>query len=493
MNMQPAVHARSDVPAEPTSWGRALASAPAWTHLTLAVGVGLLLRRVVSLEPNAWLAWLVPAALLALALVSSAAEARGTTLLAALIGCSTHFAYYKTVLSTPVAIAFVLAQALLWLLAVSEARRVMLALCHSWTVVAYPVLWVAIDTLMASGLRDGNFGSLAYSQAEFLPLLQVAALFGSSGVLFLLALGSAALARCLVFGRRVWRATAFVGVLLTLAVGFGLLRLRALAPSQTITYGLVAIDDAIGLAASPGWIDGIRRGYEAQVADLAQRGAAIVLLPEKIAVASPRSALAWQTHWAQMARRHGIWLVASLTVADGNDFDNLAYVFSPAGARVATHVKHHLAPVERGYRAGHDYTMLTLDGIAHGVGICKDLHFASFGRAYGQRAAAVMLVPAWDFGVDRWMGSRMSVLRGVESGFAVVRVAREGLLTVSDPNGRVWAETPSRALPGASLLARVAVPNPTPTLFVRTGNLLGWLCVAAAPVLAWAARRRERS
>ena len=66
----------------------------------------------------------------------------------------------------------------------------------------------------------------------------------------------------------------------------------------------------------------------------------------------------------------------------------------------------------------------SIDGIAYGIAICKDMHFAVLGRAYGQGRAAVMLVPAWDFQVDRWMGARMTMTRGVENGYSVVRVTR---------------------------------------------------------------------
>jgi len=47
------------------------------------------------------------------------------------------------------------------------------------------------------------------------------------------------------------------------------------------------------------------------------------------------------------------------------------------------------------------------------------------------------------FGLDdAWMHARQAILRGVENGFAVVRVASHGLATVSDDRGRVLAVAP---------------------------------------------------
>ena len=39
---------------------------------------------------------------------------------------------------------------------------------RGWTALAYPVLWVAVDTLLATWFPEGNFGSLAYTQADVL-------------------------------------------------------------------------------------------------------------------------------------------------------------------------------------------------------------------------------------------------------------------------------------------------------------------------------------
>ena len=66
-----------------------------------------------------------------------------------------------------------------------------------------------------------------------------------------------------------------------------------------------------------------------------------------------------------------------------------------------------------------------------GVAICKDLDFPPLGREYGNRGVGLLFVPAWDFNVDGWYHSRMAIMRGVESGFSIARVAKQGLHTVS--------------------------------------------------------------
>jgi apolipoprotein N-acyltransferase len=181
-----------------------------------------------------------------------------------------------------------------------------------------------------------------------------------------------------------------------------------------------------------------------------------------------------------------------VAIYDGKSPENWAWLFTPEGALASSYQKHHMASPERmaRYSSGTDYSVNTIDGHTYGIAICKDMHFTALGRAYGQRHASVMLVPAWDFDyLDDWMEARTTVVRGIENGYAVVRSSREGFLTVSDAYGRILAERASSAMPGSSLVVRAVVANPLPTLYTRIGNFFGWLCVVAAAGLRLLSRR----
>ncbi|PYL49916.1 MAG: hypothetical protein DMF32_05495 [Verrucomicrobia bacterium] len=88
----------------------------------------------------------------------------------------------------------------------------------------------------------------------------------------------------------------------------------------------------------------------------------------------------------------------------------------------------------------------------------------------------MLLVPAWDFDLDRWLHARMAVLPGVENGFALARAGRNGLLTLSDSRGRILAE--KATVPGefVSLSGRLSVADEQ-TFYTRTGDWFGWICV----------------
>ncbi len=103
----------------------------------------------------------------------------------------------------------------------------------------------------------------------------------------------------------------------------------------------------------------------------------------------------------------------------------------------------------------------------------------------------MLLVPAWDFGVDGWWHGRMAILRGVESGFSIVRSPNQGILTVSDNRGRILAEKVTGAEPFTSLTASVPVQHQG-TLYNRFGDWFGWTSLILLVLLLGTVRRKTR-
>lgn len=114
-------------------------------------------------------------------------------------------------------------------------------------------------------------------------------------------------------------------------------------------------------------------------------------------------------------------------------------------------------------------------------------------REYGLAGVGVMLVPAWDFTLDRLWRGHMAVMRGVESGFSVVRAAKQGYLTVSDSRGRILAEATSDSAPFATLVADVPATHDG-TLYLVLGDWFAWLTlVVLAVTILQLVRRRNRA
>jgi len=447
-----------------------------------AVACGVVLRFVVGLEPVWWLAWIAPIPLLLLALTLPANHARWATFIAALIGNSVNLSYLRLVMPWPAVALVLILQSLLWVFVVLMARRIALRERSALAVLAYPAAWVAADTLLATFAPDGNWASLAYTQSDVPTIMQVTALLGVPGLLFLLCLVPSTIA-WLLWRRRASREGALALALTALAVsaciGYGWQRLQMPNHGATMRVGLAAIDDPIGPKASAAYIAPIRAGYGALVETLATQGATLVVLPEKIATVPPAAIADWQAHFSALAAQHHVWLEVGIGIAETRP-RNFAWLFDPDGHLAETYEKHYLAPPERreDYAHGDAFVVHDIDGLRTGIAICKDMHFAALGRAYGNLDVAAVIVPAWDFDYrDAWLEARTTSTRGIENGYSVLRAARESLLTASDAYGRVLAETRSAPLPGASLLVDLPTTTRRPTPYTHVGNLLGWLCV----------------
>jgi apolipoprotein N-acyltransferase len=465
-------------------------------QLAAAVLIGVGLRFVVNLEPIWWLAWFLPGLLLALSLRAGNRASRGYIALAAAIGVTANVPYFLTVMPVLAVIIVMTLQVLLWLLVIGAARRIVLAFNSGWTVLALPIIGLGADTLLAHFTPDGNWGSLAYTQSDVLPVAQLASVFGVGGVLFVLLLLNSALALAVHFQRRLPGAMpAYTGAVLAFVAcaAFGWWRLQTPLPGKEISVGIVSIDDFLGDPNSQ-QSDQVWEQYRAQVTALAAGGAKVVLLPEKINVMPSGLAERLKKHLATIARDNQIWLVAGLGVDTGTERRNEAWWFAPDGRLITNYLKHFMAPPEREFVPGNEFPVNAIEGVNYGVAICKDMHFARLGREFGARDAAVMLVPAWDFKRDAWMAAHMTKMRGVENGYAVVRSSRDGLLSVSDAYGRMLAVATSTAMPGTSLLAKVKVGPRVSTIYTRIGDALGWLCVAGMlALIPWSfARRRKR-
>jgi apolipoprotein N-acyltransferase len=452
-----------------------------------AVVSGILFYFTLRLTPWWLAAWLAPIPLLFAAFHASRREARLLAWLAAAIGLSSNFTYYLKVTGTVATVVLLLLQVLVWGFFVMRTRVAVVA-SRSWLVVfAYPVLLAAMDTLVSFFSPHGTWGTFVYTQMDALPVIQIASVLGAPAVVFLVALFSSTVAVALYRGLRIERpllAYAVPLMLIAATLGYGAVRLRQAQTAPTVRIGMVSIDDFIGGNTPPERAEAVWRGYEDTVARLATEGARIVVLPEKITALAPEEAAKRQHQLVSLAQRTGVYLVAGVQLNRAERKDNASWLFSPTGELLAEYHKQHMVPhLESDLAPGKEEIVRTISGAPFGLAICRDLIFTDFGRRYGRFGVSAMLVPAWDFYRDAWMASSVATLRGVESGYSVVRAGRESYLNVSDRYGHTIARRRSDFLPGSSVLVDLPLGPATPTLYARYGNAFGWLSVAASAIM----------
>jgi apolipoprotein N-acyltransferase len=462
---------------------------------------GVLQYFATGLEPWWWAAWLAPIPLLLAAFRASRREAWALAIVAGLIGSVSTATYYGMFIGPIGSLVVMLLRALISGVVVTRTRAVVVGSRHWLMVFVYPALLAAFDTIVAAVSRDGTIGSLAYSQMTALPVIQIAALAGTPGIVFIVTLFGALAA--ITWHRRgdihkPWLAYGLPSILIVGALAYGFIRLSQAAAPSPMSVGLVAIDrNATVATTSPGSDDPVWAAYAAAVPGVAQQGAKVVVLPEKIAPLDQAAADRVQVQLGRVAADSAVYLLAGVTMLERDHKENRAWLFAPTGELIADYAKHHLIPgLEASFTPGRFFVVRSVGTNELGIAICKDMDFPALGRRYAVIGVDALLVPAWDFDRDAWMHARMAVLRGVESGFAVVRSARRGLLTVSDRHGRIVAVTASGSAPVASLTVHAGVGAGRATVYARLGDVFGWSCViaSAATLLAllrgtWSRRR----
>lgn len=446
-----------------------------------------------GLHPHWWLTWVAALPVLLVApslpwgwalLVAFVANALGALSFWHYLRQDLHFPLWLMALDLLVPAAAV---ALAVLLFRGFFRRGQLWLA----VLAFPSLIVAFQYL--SELAAGTFGNTAYTQLNNLPVLQLAAITGMWGIGFVVMLFASAVAAAILSRGATRRNLALMlAVVLICVYGYGAWRLHSTPVAQRIVVGLVSTQFPTNIfPATDAQKIHLLNGYAAEASALAARGAKIVVLPEMTVQISPSLSEEANHLFEQTARGSGAQLLLGVLNQTPSGTFNEARLYLPSGAIGAVYRKLHLVPVaEAGTTPVKDYSVLDEPEGTTGIAICRDMDYPNPARTYGEDRAGLLLVPAWDFDVDRWWHGHMALMRGVEYGYSIVRSAKVGDLTVSDDRGRVLAEasTTSQA-PFTSLLATVPVRHDW-TLYQVLGDWFAWLNLVLLCGLALFAVRR---
>jgi apolipoprotein N-acyltransferase len=438
------------------------------------------------------LAWLAPVPVLWLAHARTPRAAAIPAAVAWFAGSLNLFSYLSRVMPAPIVLVILMAPAIVFGLAVWFSGAAVRRLGPIVGALAFPAAWTSYEFLLSLVSPHGTALSLGYSQVQWLTLMQILSLTGLWGVVFLVTYVPSAIAAAI--SHRAPRALVPASTLLVVAVSFGAVRLSHTESTPGVRVGLAVTDTDINRVndtTDQAITLSIVRAYGIRIDRLAREGARLVVLPEKMTGATPASAPPAIALLADAARRNGVTVVAGLNLVAIDPPRNVALVLGPDGRQIVEYDKHHMLPgPETGYLVGMTPSVFTMEDQPSGVTICKDMDFQGWSREYGRRDVHLLAVPAWDFVVDGRLHFRMALARSIENGFAMVRAAEQGLLTVSDGYGRVIASQTSG--PEALLVAEVR-PGPGATFYTRTGDWFGWFSVGLSAALALLLRRTAPS
>ena len=395
--------------------------------------------------------------------------------------------------------------ALLWFAPYLMDRFLVRTLRGFAATLVFQMAVVAVEYLPA--LAYGTWGSVAYTQYEHLPLLQIASVTGLWGVTFLVCWFGAVVNWMWEEGfawERIRAGGAIFACVLATALFFGGARLAIFPPAaKTVRVaGFTGSGDALSFYA------GIeRRGYksvsEMSSADReglcelarapydqlfersrveARAGAAVVLWPETMAKVPEEDEADFIARGRELARAERFYLLVAYSVIPRERPErarqNKDVLFSPQGAVLWTYLKTH--PVPTSTDVPGDGIIPTADApfARLATAICYDMDFPNLIRQAGRKRADVMLVPAWDWREIDPLHARMAVLRAIENGFSMVRQTGEGLSIAVDYQGRVLAAMDHFTTEDRVMIAQVPARGVS-TIYARFGDWFAWLCIAS--------------
>jgi apolipoprotein N-acyltransferase len=442
-----------------------------------------------GLEPVWWSLWLAPIPVLALApRLGRRAAAFLLASITWLIGETNQWNYLARGIKLPVPLILVLLviPALVFALAVLFTRSFLRRGSLSLAALAFPVSWVTYEYLTEIASPHSTFGNLAYTQMDCLPIIQIASITGIWGISFVVFLFAGTVAALLSGAGKPTHRRALaivVGTIVCATFLFGEARLRSTPSTQSVAVTLIAKDVPMSAYLGPEkQALELLREYADEVRRATPTGTEVVVLPEKIGRVHESALPDVDALFSTAAAAKGSAIVLGLVRQTPSGAFNSSRFYSAKGKLEANYDKHHLLPGVEPEKPGDKRVILNQSSGRWGLQICKDMDFPQLSREYAQGGANLLLVPAWDFGLDRWLHARMAVLRAVENGFALARSGRNGLLTLSDNRGRILEE--AATVPGrfVSISGRVSVAGET-TFYTRTGDWFAWLCVAGFVVL----------
>jgi apolipoprotein N-acyltransferase len=308
-----------------------------------------------------FLFWIAPVPVLILSFKSSAGRAFIIAFIAYLLGRLSWFSYLITVATLVPAIIFAILLSLIFALIVMAARRVVIETDQWYSVFAFPALFTAFEFLILKFSRDGSAGSIAYSQSNILPVIQIASLTGILGITFFMTLIPSAIATAWFFRKHENKFRYVViccGIIIAFVPVFGMIRMIGYTANRTIKAGLAVLDEKSHYITQHPDVEKEKRSaedYAIMVSHLADDGAKLIVLPERALNINGETEAVVMNALSNIAKEKNVFIVTGYTNFKTNVPRNSALTIDTSGTVVLDYNKVHLVTgFEKQFTPGGD-------------------------------------------------------------------------------------------------------------------------------------------
>ncbi len=380
-----------------------------------------------------------------------------------------------------------------------------------------PVLWVVLEWVKGHFLTGFPWASLAYSQTEFLPMIQIAD-FGSIYVVgFLVMFCNRALYLSLrgLFreerhpDRFDWRPLVLAGLVFLLSFFYGTFRLSESTKTEeqislAVIQGNIAQDKKWDRNFKQETLEVYWRLSEEVLKDNTKKRD-LILWPEAVLPFIFGTEAVHEKALSDFSRDRDVYLLLgapSLTTREREavSLRNSAYLISPDSEHVSQYDKMHLVPFGEyvpfpewlffikkwvqglaDFSPGVEAVVFEVGQARIGTAICFELIFPEIVRRFVQNGATVMTTIT----NDAWFGDTsapdqhfsMMVFRAIENRISFARAANTGISGFVDARGQVISKT--MLFNEDSATATLDLRGET-TLYTRFGDFFVAFCVIIA-------------
>ena len=326
---------------------------------------------------------------------------------------------------------------LLWM-SISVGLRWILRWPPVWAALGTSAMVVAVEWVDVSLVPVfGTAQCFARVWSAWPSAIQLTALTGMLGLVFLVVFPQALLARLLAGDpkRSLARAGIAGAVFLVLLIGTNL-ALWFGAPTGELRVAAVGWTREWPAGATVNARTTLERLVIPNVRAAADMGARLVVTPEVGLRVDASDREPTRETLAGLAREHGVWLASGIW--DGPSQTNRLLFFDPEGSLRAEYLKTHLIYSVENYTAGPGQVpVMDLDGTILSGMICQDDNFTDLSRMAGRAGVRIAAVPTNDWKQVREYHLENSIFRAVESRYGIVRAATNGVSAIVSARGEL--------------------------------------------------------
>ncbi|HJR81747.1 MAG TPA: nitrilase-related carbon-nitrogen hydrolase [Anaerolineales bacterium] len=359
----------------------------------------------------------------------------------------------------------------------------------AWITLVYPIAYTAVDFFSSSDSPFGTFGAVAYSQRDFLPIMQIVSVTGLWGITFIIGWFASLVNYVWENGFKIDRfamvSASVLGIILALGLG------RTLLPTQTGQTAVIA-----GFSLPDGKMREVLSQLEGrdgagfrqavnklhaeelnQIRILAGEGAGIVSMQEAAGMGMTDQVETLIANASALAKEQGIYIILPTLDVEKSPVENVVHIIDPNGVVVLTHVKYGGNQFEGSLKGnGVLQTVDTPYGKLSAV-ICWDADFPNVIRQAGEQNVDLLFVPANDWLAVKDIHAGMAAFRAVENGMSIYRQTGSGVSSVIDAYGRTIHRVDAFEQEGTGNFAAVQMVttpiNSVNTLYRVTGDVMG--------------------